>query len=500
MRYGLSKSKIAAFEQCPKRLWLSVHKPHEMVISEATQAVFAAGHEVGSVACSLVPDGIMIKAEPDMASALSLTAQLVASPDPQPLFEATFRIHGVLVRVDIMEPLACGGWHLAEVKSTTRAKEYQISDLATQVWVMRECGVEVASAAVRHINTSFVLLEPGDYTGLFADVELSAAIEPIIAGRAEVAREALQTLEGPEPSVAVGNHCSSPFSCPFEGYCRRGLSEPRWPVSLLPRGRKIAELWAERGITELTELPEGALSNRLHVRIYEATRSGTPYHDAAGAARTTAAWTYPRTWLDFETISFAIPRWVGTRPYEQIPFQFSAHVENADGTVEHREFLSLDGNDPRRSCAESLIGMIPEEGAVIAYNASFERGCIEKLADALPELGPQLRSIAARVVDLLPVTQEHWYHPEQRGSWSIKAVLPTIGSELGYSDLDVKDGTAAQRAYLEAISPGISEERRLEIYRSLSAYCGLDSEAMIHLHRHLCPGSAPLPAELGTAG
>jgi hypothetical protein len=114
-------------------------------------------------------------------------------------------------------------------------------------------------------------------------------------------------------------------------------------------------------------------------------------------------------------------------------------------------------------------------------------------------LGGQLRGIAARVVDLLPVAQEHWYHPEQRGSWSIKAVLPTIGPGVSYDGLAVKDGGAAQRFYMEAISPGTSDERRREIDRALRDYCGLDSEAMIRLHRHLC-GSSQQPAVSTSSG
>ena len=86
-----------------------------------------------------------------------------------------------------------------------------------------------------------------------------------------------------------------------------------------------------------------------------------------------SGWAYPRTWLDFETIAFALPRWVGTRPYQQVPFQFSAHIEAEDASIAHREFLSLDGFDPRRACAEALVAKVPPEGAVIAYNASFER-------------------------------------------------------------------------------------------------------------------------------
>lgn len=317
------------------------------------------------------------------------------------------------------------------------------------------------------------------------DGSVDHMLPPLLAGRGAVVAEAHQVLRGPEPVRAVGKHCTEPFSCPFDAYCRRDHVEPEWPISLLPRsGARIAETWAEKGVFELTDLPADALNNDLHLRIREVTLSGTSFHDPDGASAITATWSYPRTWLDFETISFAVPRWVGTRPYENIPFQFSAHIEAEDGSIGHREFLSLDGEDPRRACAEALVTGIPGEGAIIAYNAGFERSCLDGLARAFPDLAPQLMGMSQRLVDLLPVTQKHWYHRDQRGSWSIKAVLPTVSPELGYAGLDVQDGTAAQRFYLEAITTS-DEARRTEIDAALRTYCGRDTEAMIAVYRKL---------------
>lgn len=168
-----------------------------------------------------------------------------------------------------------------------------------------------------------------------------------------------------------------------------------------------------------------------------------------------------------------------------MPFQFSAHVEAADGGIEHREFLSLDGTDPRRPCAEALVESVPTTGAIIGYNASFEKARILELAAAFSDLSDQLSSMADRTVDLLPVTRANWYHREQQGSWSIKSVLPTIAPEMDYSNLEVKDGGSAQEAYLEAISADTSFDRRSELDQALRAYCGRDTEAMIVLARRL---------------
>ncbi|AGK58685.1 hypothetical protein HYPDE_35068 [Hyphomicrobium denitrificans 1NES1] len=246
--------------------------------------------------------------------------------------------------------------------------------------------------------------------------------------------------------------------------------------------------WLEQGIDDLLAVNADDLTSPVHKRVHQATVSGEAYHDVTGARRDVADWQFPRNWLDFETIAFAVPRWIGTRPYQQIPFQFSAHVETADGEIGHREFLNLDGTDPRRPCAEALVAMIPATGAVIGYNASFEKRCILELAEAFPDLASELRGIAARVVDLLPVARAHWYHRDQRGSWSIKAVLPTIAADLDYAGLDVKDGSEAQSAYMEATDPGTTVQRRAAIDAALRAYCKRDTEAMIVLARRLCAG------------
>jgi hypothetical protein len=236
---------------------------------------------------------------------------------------------------------------------------------------------------------------------------------------------------------------------------------------------------------KLKDVPAGSFTNAVHARIHEAVLSGVANHDVDGARRIVDDWTFPRTYLDFETIAFALPRWLGTKPWEQVPFQFSAHIEEREGQITHREFLSLNCIDPRRACAKALVAQIPQDGTIIAYNAAFERTCILRLAERFPDLAEDLKAIAARIVDLLPVTREHWYHRDQGGSWSIKAVLPTISNSGDYAMLDVSDGSAAQLAYLEAIAPATSEVRIAELAQSLRTYCAKDTYAMIEVLWHL---------------
>jgi CRISPR/Cas system-associated exonuclease Cas4 (RecB family) len=488
---GLSKSRITAFEQCPKKLWLSVHRRDLVERDPTILARMEAGNEAGAVACSLLPDGVMVIAQPDLQAALRQTHDLLAGGHDRPIFEATFAHKNVLVQVDILEPTGCGDWIVAEVKSSTSVKDYHIGDLATQVWVMREAGLSISSAAIRHINTSFVLAQHGDYAGLFVDAPLDSFLAPIIAARPTVVEGAQNALAGPEPETDMGDHCSSPLACEFQSYCSRNLPlPPEWPISLLPReGKKIAAQWADAGVFDLRDLPDDALVKPQQRMIRAATISGETFLDRKLINSMIGDWAWPRHYLDFETIAFAVPRWVGTRPYQQIPFQFSCHSERADGSISHEAFLSIDGADPRRACAEDLINCLStaaaKKGAIIAYNASFERGCILKLAEAFPDLAGELEAIASRVVDLLPVTRKGYYHRDQRGSWSIKAVLPTVAAELDYGDLTVGNGEDAQRAWREAVDPATPSERRAEIRQALLDYCERDTWAMVVLLRRL---------------
>lgn len=257
-RHGLSKSRITAFEQCPKKLWLSVHKPADANWDERSFALFAGGNSVGDVACALHSGGVMVEAEPDLRAALATTKQLIETDHPGPIFEATFQHEGVLVRVDVLERMdkaEGSSWYAAEVKSSTGVKDYHHGDLATQIWVMTGAGVPLAEAALRHVDRSFVLTRQGDYNGLFADVPLMEKLADLVAGRGGVIDAAKASLAGPEPEITMGPQCHSPFTCEFIGYCSQGApEEPEWPLSCLP-GRGGQNGWM-RGIRTCSTCPK----------------------------------------------------------------------------------------------------------------------------------------------------------------------------------------------------------------------------------------------------
>jgi len=257
----------------------------------------------------------------------------------------------------------------------------------------------------------------------------------------------------------------------------------------LPRrdGKKVARELIDEGYDDLRDVPEGRLENPLHQKIWRACKTGKAELDKA-AAEILRALPYPRYYLDFESINAAIPVWPDTRPYQQIVFQWSCHVESRDGSIRHDECLADGKTDPRREVAETMIKTLRKRGPVMVYNQAFEKGRIRDMAERFPDLRDSLLAINDRIFDLLPIARNCYYHPEMMGSFSIKDVLPTIAPELDYHDMEVGDGGMAMEAFAEMLQPDISRERRAQLRDALLAYCKLDTLAMVKITRYFEKG------------
>lgn len=484
----LSKSKLLAFRQCPKRLWLEIHQPELREDSSNTLASFTTGHQVGDIARQLYDpqrQGTLIDLQSDgLHAALARTQQLLAH-SRQPIFEAGFRAAGGLAFADVLLPNKHGteGWRMVEIKSSTSVKDYHRDDLAIQAFVARESGLPLTAIALAHIDSSWAYPGQGNYQGLLYEHDLSAeAFARAEEVKGWIAEAQVIAQRGSAPEIATGKQCFDPYECGFYTHCRHQEPQAEHPVRWLPRpGQAIQSHVETHGVTELRDLPD-ALLNPLQLRIKQATLAGKPFFDQASAKQALTAYPLPAYFIDFETIQFAVPIWAGTRPYQQIPFQFSAHHLDAEGHSTHQAFLDLSGDNPCRAFAQALIAACGTDGPVFVYNAAFETTRIRELAERLADLAPALQALNERVVDLLPIARQHYYHPSQHGSWSIKAVLPALCPDLRYDDLEgVQDGGSAQQAYLEAIAPATSAARKAELERQLRAYCRLDTWAMVRL-------------------
>lgn len=486
----LSKSKLLAYRQCAKRLWLEVNGPRPPAPDAQTQARFDDGHQVGELAQKhFDPKGRGVVFDPaneGYDEVVLRTEELIDSSTP--LFEAGFNAGGARAYVDVLLPLRRQGrkvWRMVEVKSSSSVKPTHQDDVAIQAYLARASGVHLHSVEVAHINRDWKYPGDGDYQGFF---KLADQTEEAF-GREEEVKQWIAEAQAvvrkrKEPKIEPGNHCDEPYPCAYLEYCQRDEVAAEHPVAWLPRkGKELTSLIEENGLTDLSEVPDGQL-NVEQRRVKAHTLANTVYFDAKAAAQALARHKVPAYFLDFETINLTIPIWKGIRPFQQIPFQFSLHRMSRTGVLSQQEFLDLSGQDPSRKIAEALIAACGDSGPIFVYS-NYENTTINALAERLPRRARQLMAIQARLVDLFPIAKKHYYHPDQQGSWSIKRVLPTLAPDLNYDDLEgARDGGMAMLDYREAIAPATTADRKEAIRRGLLDYCRLDTLAMVRLWQH----------------
>ena len=336
-----------------------------------------------------------------------------------------------------------------------------------------------------HLNSGCFFPNLND---LFVRKDVSDAVQEALAILPETIARLKATLkEAKVPDIDLGAHCTSPYECPYLDHCRteRGLPELSI-LELYAAGDRKWDYYAQ-GIRRLDD-PRLTGLEGIQARMVEAFKTGQSWIDLDAIRRELERWQWPLHYLDFETVGPAIPRYPGTRPYQNVPFQFSSHTQlRPGGELHHFEFLAEGEGDPRPALVKALLASVGNPGSVVAYNKKFEAACIEALEGAFPEHAEALRSIRERLVDPLPIFRSSVYDPAFQGSFSIKAVAPALlGEASSYEGLAVGDGLQAQLAYEETRSPRTSPARREAIRKALLEYCKQDTLSMVLLVQWLC--------------
>ena len=484
----LSKSRFVAGLQCLKRLYLECYY-RELAdpVDAGQQAIFDAGTAVGELARRRFPDGALVSEEYfEHDRAVESTNVLLIDSSVPALYEAAFTSEGIRTRVDILVRRAEQTFDLIEVKSTTAARDHHIPDVAIQLHVVESCGVSVSRAYLMHVNNAYVyqggehdlgqLFSLSDVTGQARQY----GAEVISPSLAEM-WQALQLNAAPE--IDTGPHCATPYRCPFFGHCHR--DEPEHPIRELPRLRQSEyQRLTSAGILEIDSIPHdfpGLL--QVQRRVRDSVVAGLPFiHPELGDRLREIS--FPAGFLDFETMSLAVPIYPGTRPYQTVPFQWSLHVREESGALAHSAFLDEGPGDPRERFILALLDALPAEGSIVVYS-SYETTILKGLAQEFPQYADRLLALCERVVDLLRVIRDNYYHPGFHGSFSIKSVLPALVPDLSYADLDVPDGMAATAAYARLIAGDAPERERASLRQALLAYCERDTEAMVRVYEAL---------------
>ena len=479
MNEYLSKSLFIRGLQCHKSLYLKKHRPDlaEMP-SEGQQARMESGQEIGILAQGLFPGGLEIPYE-----GLSYDEQLIKTNEAvragKTIYEGAFRYDNIFIKADIIHKGA-DGWELYEVKNSTDVKEYYKNDLAVQYYVLKNAGVPVSKACLVHINNQYVRNGEIKVDKLFIAEDLTGIVQEKEAFAREEIAKMREMLKGVLPAIDIGNHCFNPYDCDFYGHCWQHIPED----SIFSIGSAWIDKFAyyKRGMLRFDELPWNEL-NELQKMYTEAFLEKKEYlrHDRINDFL--ASLWYPLCFLDFETIfSVPVPMFNGTRPFQQIPFQYSLDcIDTERSELKHFEYLGQPGVDPRRELIEKLMKDIPENACTLAYNKSFETGILNSLKKWFPEYTVKIDKIISNMRDpMMPFKNKDYYHWKMWGSYSLKYVLPALIPELSYEDMEINDGGMASEMYLQMFYSNDSAEIA-KIRNNLLEYCKLDTLAMVRI-------------------
>lgn len=439
----LSKSKYLRGVKCIRNLWLYTNKKEEQHFSEENIRIFNRGTSVGKLAQAYFPNGKFAVQPGEMPTydTARLTHEYIQH-GVETIYEATFIYDNTIVAVDLLHKEQ-DGWYMYEVKSTNSAKPEHVKDVAVQYYVLNGCGMKLADASVMYFDRSYVKCGNIDAQKLFTSESVLKNILPMQDAIGQNIVTFLDMLNGEEPCLAMGNQCDNPYECDFKDYCR----------SLLPGFKEEKKILSNEPVV-----------NRAEVKKFLNTLN------------------YPLCHLDFETIMPGVPLFDESRPYQQIPFQYSIHFSTNKGAeLQHYEYLAPSNLsiDPRRGLIEQMIVETADAKIILVYNIAFERSRLKEMKRDFPEYTIELDLIIERLVDLMPPFRSKHYRTESmEGSYSIKKVLPAVSSGLSYDDLEISNGGDASNTFLELYYSDDKEYVKTT-RQHLLTYCGLDTLAMV---------------------
>jgi hypothetical protein len=484
MKHVLSKSTFMFGCQCPKRLFL--HKYRSALRNprdEQQQYILDSGTSIGVLAQQLFPGGVDASPPNPYSYHISVAkTKTFIDQGHDIIYEAAFQYEGVMCALDLL--VRKGNTYYAfEVKSTTSVKPQHIQDAALQYFVVTHSGIPLADISIIHLNNQYIRNGAIDIHQLFTTESVLPGVlelQEFVSGKIPELKVLL--AERKEPVIDIGPHCLDPYECDFTNHCWSHIPKEN-SIFELARG-PVWKLYTE-GYKHLDEIPHDYELNGLAGQQLAHHRSGEELIQVENLMSFLEPLTYPLYFLDFETFMPGIPEFDNSRPYQQIPFQFSLHIrQQPGGALQHYAFLGDGVNDPRQALAEELVQRIGESGSIICYHMGFERSRIKELADLFPHRSGYLNVIHDRIVDLMVPFQQRWYfHPEFKGSYSIKSVLPVLIPELRYDSLEIQEGGMASLVYSQLRFH--DEEVRTEYREQLLAYCNMDTLAMVEIHDKL---------------
>ena len=482
----LSKSKYCRAIQCNKMLWLEKNKPEEKGEMD-NQAVLDNGTKVGELAKGIFGNYTNIEYDENLDKIIYDTKEALKESS-NIITEASFKYKNNFCSIDILK-VNGNSVEIYEVKSSTEIKDIYLDDISYQFYILNKLGYKVTKASIIYINNQYIRHGELNLSEFFNSEDVTDIVQEKqkeIESKIKEINEYMK--QEAEPKQEIGMQCFKPYQCQFWKYCTKHLPEHNVFQIRKMHKDKALKFYYE-GKTNFKDLLEENMNWKFKQQIEFEEFNYEPHIDKQKIREFMKNLYYPIYFLDFETMQTAIPEFDNSKPYQQIPFQYSLHyIEKENGELFHKEFLAESGTDPRRKLAEQLVKDIPKDVCVTAYNMMFEKGRIKELAEIFPDLSEHLMNIHEHIQDLMiPFSERMYYCKDMQGSYSIKYVLPALfpnDPELNYHNLPlIHNGGEAMNIFPKI--KDMSKEEQEKARYGLLKYCELDTYAMVKVWEKL---------------
>jgi hypothetical protein len=462
----LTKSDFLLFLEAPRHLWAKKHD----LIDQQTPSPFEI---------NVMKQGYEVE-----ALAKEYLEKYILKPDEDLIFQKTFTNNQFTVRTDILiHKPATESYDLYEVKSGTSVKKENIYDVTYQYLIVNE-QIKIDQVLILHLNSEYIRYSNLSLAELFIAENVTQKILDLKDEVDKLRDIALQTVQIPSP--AGTQPCLNPKSCPCPDLCHPRL--PEVSIFEIPRlsKRKKTEL-LNQGIIDIQDVPDSFKLNAKQHLIVDVAQSNQELINREAIQKEFQHFTFPLYFLDYESFLSAIPMYDGYKPQQQMVFQYSLHkMESLNGDTRHTEHLAVTKDDPSKSLIKQLREDIGDAGTVFVWFKPFEMTRNKELAIIHPDYADFLEDLNERIYDLGDFINFGFYlHPEFKGSWSIKKVLPVMVPELSYDEMEIGKGDQAMMAWCELINDKLSIEETKKTKTALLAYCKLDTWAMVKIWKKL---------------
>lgn len=456
----LSKSDFLIYLDSPLHFWALKHNQYEDHMTEYEKHLSDQGYEVEQYAKEYIKQYV----DKDFEYQKEFNTE-----------ELTCRSDIVVFNKDTKK------YDIYEVKSSTEVKQEYEYDTFFQYYIASKT-IDIGKIYLLHLNKNYIRGKILDLGELFEKREMNEAIEKIYEEGEKLINEALKVEKKKTPSGLEA--CYKPKDCPCKHLCFPSL--PKYSIYDISNiiQPKLQELRA-KGITRIVDVPEDfSLSHKQRLQI-QATKENRVLIQMERIKEELKKVTEPIYFLDYETYSWAIPKYENHKVHQNVVFQYSLHVLK-DGTLNHYEEISLTEEDPSKEIIQGLKETVGSVGSILVWNKTFEKDCNAQMARIYPEERDFLIGMNQRMYDLGDVFSKKLYvSPEFKGSWSIKKVLPVLVPELNYDKMEISNGTEAIYNWSDIVYGTISQKEKDIKKENLLRYCELDTFAMVKIYEFL---------------